>query len=60
MESYEILWNNTLKTLENTVSTVSYSTYVSILTPVDLKGNKIVLLRAHGVFRHAYRQIPCG
>ena len=43
MESYEILWNNTLKTLENTVSTVSYSTYVSILTPVDLKGNKIVL-----------------
>lgn len=43
MESYEILWNNTLKTLETTVSTVSYSTYISILTPVDLKNNKIVL-----------------
>lgn len=43
MESYEILWNNTLKELENTVSTISYETYISMLTPVDLKGEKIVL-----------------
>lgn len=43
MESYEILWNSTLEELERTVSTISYSTYVSMLTPVDFKGNKIVL-----------------
>lgn len=43
MESYEILWNNALKELENMVSTISYETYISILTPVDLKGDKIVL-----------------
>ena len=43
MESYEILWKNTLGELENTVSSISFETYIAYITPVDLKGNKIVL-----------------
>lgn len=50
MESYEILWNNTLTELENTVSTISYSTYISMLTPVDLIGNKIALCTPNEFF----------
>ena len=43
MENYEILWNNALDVLKNTVSSISYSTYVQKITPVDLEGRKLVL-----------------
>ena len=43
MESYEILWSNALIDLQNTMQTVPYSTFITMLTPVDLKGSKLIL-----------------
>ena len=43
MELYEILWDSTLKELEKTVSTISYTTYLATLEPVDISGKNIVL-----------------
>lgn len=43
MESYEILWKTTLPELEKTVSSISYSTFISPLVPVDIIGGKLVL-----------------
>jgi len=50
METFEILWNNALKELENTVSTVSFSTYIKRLKPVDIRGTKLVLMTEGGMF----------
>ncbi len=44
MESYEILWKTTLPELEKTVTSISYETFITTLTPVDIVGNKLVLL----------------
>lgn len=43
MESYEILWKTTLTELEKTVSSISYSTFVSQLFAVDVIGSKLIL-----------------
>ncbi|MBQ9104344.1 MAG: chromosomal replication initiator protein DnaA [Clostridia bacterium] len=50
MESYEILWKMALPELEKTVSALSYDMYVSKLTPVDVKGNKIILITELKIF----------
>ncbi len=50
MESYEILWNSTLKELEKTVSTISYQTYITKLSPIDFVENKIVLYTTNDFF----------
>ena len=50
MESYEILWKTTLPELERTVSSISYDTYISQLTPVDVVGDKIVLCTKSKLF----------
>lgn len=50
MESYEILWKTTLPELEKTVSSISYDTYITQLTPVDVVGNKIVLCTQSKLF----------
>lgn len=50
MEGYEILWKNTLKELENTVSAISYETYIVKLTPVDFSGNKLILCTPNEFF----------
>ncbi len=43
-ENYEILWEQTfLPELEKTVSSIAFESYIKQLTPVDIKGNKIVL-----------------
>lgn len=42
-KQYEVLWKKILETLENTVSQITYRTYISTLTPVDLDDTKIVL-----------------
>ncbi len=42
-KQYEVLWKKILETLENTVSQITYRTYISTLTPVDLDETKIVL-----------------
>ena len=44
-ENYEILWEQTfLPELDRTVSSIAFETYIKQLTPVDIKGNKIILL----------------
>ncbi len=50
MESYEILWKTTLPEIEKTVSSITYDTYISMLTPVDVVGNKIVLITPSKIF----------
>ena len=50
-ENYEILWEQTfLPALEKSVSSIAYSTYIEQLTPVDIKGNKIVLCTPSRLF----------
>ena len=50
METFEILWNNALKELKTTVSTISFSTYIMKVKPVDIEGNKIILCTESEMF----------
>ncbi len=50
MESYEILWKTALDEIEKTVSTISFDAYVKMLEPVDIKGNKLVLITKTKLF----------
>lgn len=43
MENYEILWKKALEVLQNTTSTISYSTYIEKIRAVDMIGRKLVL-----------------
>ena len=43
MESYEILWNNALVDLQNTMHHTAYSTFIKSLTAVDLKNGKVII-----------------
>lgn len=50
-ENYEILWEQTfLPELDRTVSSIAYETYIKQLTPVDIKGNKIILCTKSKLF----------
>ena len=40
---YEFLWKHIRETLQESMSTVTYNTYISKLVPVDIDGTKIVL-----------------
>ncbi len=53
MESYEILWKTVLTELEKTVSSIFYDTFVKQLTPVDIRGGKIMLITNSKVFSNA-------
>lgn len=50
MESYEILWKTTLPEIEKTVSSLSYETYISMLEPVDVVENKLILITKSKIF----------
>lgn len=50
MESYEILWKTTLPELENSITSISYETYIKQLTPVDIIDNKLVLITQSKLF----------
>ncbi|MBR5388639.1 MAG: chromosomal replication initiator protein DnaA [Clostridia bacterium] len=50
MESYEILWKTTLPELEKSVSSIMFETYVKMLTPVDLIGNRLILRTPSKIF----------
>ncbi|MCQ2399277.1 MAG: hypothetical protein MJ072_02090, partial [Clostridia bacterium] len=43
MESYELLWQNTVNDLSMVLSQASMSTFIQNLSPVDLEGGKIIL-----------------
>ena len=43
-ENFEILWEQTfLPELEKTINSIAFSTFITPLKPVDIKGNKIIL-----------------
>ncbi len=44
MENYEIIWEHALPKLENSISGINYATFITALTPIDIKGTKFVLL----------------
>ena len=44
MESYEIIWKSALKELEVKLSSITYSTYVKGLKPIDLVDKTLVLM----------------
>ena len=50
MESYELLWRETLPELEKTISSISYDTYIVNLTPVDIIGNRLILCTQSAIF----------
>ncbi len=43
-ESYEIIWEKLLPELENSISTIHYTTFIQKLVPIDLVGTTLVLL----------------
>ncbi len=53
MESFEMLWKTTLPELEKTVSSISMDTFISKLIPVDIVGNKLVLITENTLFSNA-------
>ena len=60
-ENYEILWEQTfLPELEKNVSAIGFSTYIQILTPVDIRGNKLILITKTKVFADAIRNSVIG
>lgn len=50
METFEILWNNALKELQETISPITFSTYVLKLKPVDIDDNRLILCTASEMF----------
>ncbi|MBE7083510.1 MAG: chromosomal replication initiator protein DnaA [Clostridiales bacterium] len=60
-ENYQILWEQTfLPELEKTVSSIAFITYIKILTPVDVRGNKLILITQTKVFADAIRNNIIG
>ena len=55
MESYELIWNMTLSELEKTVSALSYETFIKTLKPVDIVGNRLVLITDSKLFADTAR-----
>lgn len=53
MESYEIIWKTALPELEKTVSSIFFDTYVTQLTPVDVIGNRLILITRNKMFADA-------
>ncbi len=49
-DQYEILWKKISEVLENSISHITYNTYISSLVPVDLDGTKIVLRTDNELF----------
>ena len=58
MESYEILWKTTLPELEKTVTSISYDAFITTLTPVDIVGNKLVLLAQGKILADTVKREP--
>lgn len=60
-ENYEIVWEQTfLPVLEKKISSISYSTFVEQLVPVDIKGNKIVLITDKKIIANAINNDVLG
>lgn len=60
-ENYEILWEQTfLPILEKKISSITFSTYIEQLKPVDISGNTIVLLCKTKIFADAIKNNRIG
>lgn len=58
MESYEILWKTALPEIENTVSSLSYDTFIQPIVPVDITGGKLVLCISDKILGSAIQRDP--
>ena len=60
-QNFEILWEQVLlPILEKQISSISFSTYVQPLRPVDIRGNKIILLTDKQIFADAINNNVLG
>ena len=50
MENFELIWKMALSELEKNVSALSFETFIKTLTPVDIVGNKLVLITDSKLF----------
>lgn len=54
MENYESLWQQTfLPEIEKNVTSIFFETHIKRLTPVDISGNKIILIAPSSIFAGA-------
>lgn len=58
MESYEILWKNTLPEIEKTITSISYDSFIKQIIPVDIAQNKIVLCVSGNIVAQAISKDP--
>ncbi len=60
-ENFEIVWEQSvLPILSKLVSSVGFSTYITDLTPVDIQGNKIILLTPRAIVKSAVDNAVIG
>ena len=60
-ENFEIVWEQSvLPILSKLVSSVGFSTYITDLTPVDIQGNKIILLTQRAIVKSAVDNAVIG
>lgn len=53
-ENFEIVWEqNILPALSKLISSVGFTTYIDLLTPVDIQGDKIILITSHKIVKTA-------
>ena len=60
-ENFEIVWEQSvLPILSKLVSSIGFSTYITDLTPVDIQGNKIILLTPRAIVKSAVDNAVIG
>ena len=60
-QNFEILWEQVfLPILDKQISSISFSTYVQPLQPVDIRGNKIILLTDKQIYADAINNNVLG
>ena len=57
-ENFEIVWEQSvLPILSKLISSVSFSTYIAALTPVDVSGNKIIFITPRAIVKSAVESV---
>ena len=53
MENYEVLWKSALEHLNTQLSSIFYDTFATDFAPVDIIGNKIILITNNIIYKNA-------
>ena len=51
MENYEVLWKSALEQLNTQLSSIFFDTFTRQVSPVDIIGNKIILITDNAVYK---------